>query len=234
LLVFDGLLLFLFTGNTYRTHNGELAMHMRKSLKALFLLLAAAVPLTAGCRGKPSDRSASSVPSAPLPIWEPDAKLLEELGPMTTVDDYQVRPPKGYSLNPPAPNTTGAIRAYYWTGTPREDKTAPYLLITLVSSPPGEAKERTLEKELNELLEGFHRRRSNWTQTSPERGQVNGMTFVRSYWSGIDPESQAKMHGFMYATRDGSTFIHLSSQDVEPHRAHTLKLAEAAVLTLKK
>ncbi len=207
-------------------------MQMRKSLKALFPL-AAAVLLIGGCRGKPSDPSSSSS-AAPLRVWEPDAKLLEELGPFTPVDEYQVRPPKAYSLTPPAPNGSGQIRAFYWTGTPREDKTAPYFLIALVSSPAGEVKEKTLEKELDELLEGFHRRRSNWTQTSPERGQVNGMTFVRSYWSGIDPEKQAKMHGFMYATKDSSTLIHLSSQDVEPHYEHALKLAEAAVLTFKK
>ena len=207
---------------------------MRKPFPALFTPVAAAVLLTAGCSGKPGERSASPAVSAPLPVWEPDAKLLEQLAPAAEVEDYQVRPPKAYALTPPAPNSTGGIRAFYWTGTPREDKTTPYFLIALVPPPAGEAKERTLERELDELLEGFKRRRSKWRQTPPERGRVHGMTFVRSYWSGIDPEKQGTLHGFMCLTKDGSTVIHLSSQDVEPHREHALKLAEAAALTFKK
>jgi len=209
-------------------------MQMRKSFPELFIHVAVAVLMTAGCRGKPSDRSTSAAPSAPLPVWEPDAKLLEELGPATTVQDYQVRAPKAYSLTPPDAKATGGIRAFYWTGRPREDKAAPYFLIALVSSPAGEATETTLARDLDELLEGFKRRRSNWTQSVPERGRVNGMAFVRSYWSGTDPEKQGTLYGFMYATRDGANLIHLSSQDVEPHREHALKLAEAAALTFKK
>ncbi len=37
----------------------------------------------------------------------------------------------------------------------------------------------------------------------------------------------------MYVTKDGSTVIQITSQDVEPHHEHALKLAEAAALTFK-
>jgi hypothetical protein len=206
-------------------------MQMRIPLKAFFLTLAAAQLLTAGCHGKPTDGSASS---ASLPVWKPDAKLLEELAPGTTVEDYQVRPPKEYSINPPGETAPGQVKAFYWVGKPREDKTAPFFLIGLVPSPAAEVRERTLEKELDELLEGFKRRLGNWTQTAPERGQVNGLTFVRTHWSAIDREKQGRMHGFMYLAKDGSTVIHISTKDVEPHHEQALKLAETAVLTFKK
>ncbi len=133
-------------------------MQIRTPFPGLFYPFAAALLLLSGCRGKTSDVSASS---APLPVWKPDAALLEDLGPLTAVDGYQVRPPKGYDLTPPGPNTTGGMRAFYWKGAPREDKSYAYFLIVLKSADAGEAKERTLEKELNELLEGFHRQRSN-------------------------------------------------------------------------
>jgi hypothetical protein len=192
--------------------------------KALFFSFAAAAALlTAGCRGKTDDGSAST---ALLPVWEPDAKLLDDLGAVTAVDAYEVRPPKGYSLNPPAPNATQGMRAFYWKGTPRSDSSYAYFMIVLKSADAGEAKERTLEKELSELLEGFHRQRSNWTQTSPERGQVNGLTFVRAHFGG---DKEGKRDGFMYVAKDGSTVIQITSQDAEPHHEHALKLAEGRI-----
>jgi hypothetical protein len=206
-------------------------METRKPWKALLSPLTAAVLLASGCSGKTSNSTSSS---APLPVWQPDARLLDELGPMATVEEYQVRPPKAYAFNPPPPNSSARIKAFYWAGKLREDETAPHLLIRLASSPPGEAKDSTLEQHFEEMLEGFKRRRTNWTQTSPELGQINGLTFMRTHWSGNDADKQWKMHGFMYAGKDGSAFILLSSQDVEPNHEQALKVAETSVLTFKK
>ena len=112
------------------------------------------------------------------------------------------------------------MRAFYWKGTPRSDSSYAYFMIVLKSADAGEAKERTL-----------HRQRSNWTQTSPERGQLNGLTFVRAHFSG---DKEGKRNGFMYVAKDGSTVIQITSQDAEPHHEHALKLAEAAALTFQR
>ena len=218
-------------GANIRTHHGERAMETRKPWKATVLPLTAVVLLAAGCGGKTSNSASSSAPPA---VWQPDAKLLDELGPMATIDEYRVRPPKEYTFNPPPPNSSANLKAFYWAGKTREDKTAPHLLIRVASPPPAEAKDGTLERHFEEMLEGFKRRRTNWMQTSPERGQINGMTFMRAYWSGIDADKQWKMHGFIYASKDGSVFILLSSQDVEPNHEQALKVAEASVLTFRK
>jgi hypothetical protein len=206
-------------------------MQMRKSLKALFLPFIAVVLLAAGCSGKAGDSSSAS---EPLQVWEPDAKLLQKLGPMATVEEFQVRPPKGYSVSPPPPNAPAGMKGFAWAGALRDDKTAPQFMIVLQSPPPGEAKNMTLEQYLDKMLEGVKGRRTNWTQTPPERGQSNGLTFVRAYWTGTEPEKHWKMHGFMYVTKDASKFIHLTSQDVEPNHEQALKLAETAALTFKK
>jgi hypothetical protein len=42
------------------------------------------------------------------------------------------------------------------------------------------------------------------------------------------------MHGFQYVARSGPNFLQISSQDVEPLHKESLKLAEAAELTLKR
>jgi hypothetical protein len=205
------------------------------------LLALAALVSLAGCRkattspGSPAasgTRSASTGQDRPPAVWSPDAALLEQLGPIADVDGYQVRPPQDYAFSPP-PATPPGVKGFGWKGTPREDRTAPQLIVGLTSRPPGEA-DVALEQYLEEMLGGVQRRRTDWTQTPAERGQVNGLTFVRARWSGTDPERQQKMHGFMYVAKDGSTVIHISSQDVEPHHPDALRLAEAAALTFKK
>jgi hypothetical protein len=83
-------------------------MQLTKSVKALFFALAG----HAGCGGKADDkpplyappRTGSPSAASPYPNWEPDAKLLDELGPASDVAEYQVRPPKGYDFNPLPPN----------------------------------------------------------------------------------------------------------------------------------
>jgi hypothetical protein len=218
---------------------GDLEVRRRtkgRSMRYTFgLLTLAALVFVAGCRKTATTSgtsSASTGPDRPLAVWKPDATFLEQLEPIADVDEYQVRPPQGYSFSPP-PATPPGVKGFAWKGAQREDQTAPQLMIGLVSRPPEEVNV-TVEQYLDNMLEGVKRRRTNWTQTSPERGQVNGLTFVRARWSGTEPERQSKMHGFMYVAKDGSTFIHISSQDLEPHHEQALMLAEIAALTFKK
>src|SRR5262245_40164808 len=170
------------------------------------LLTLAALVCIAGCRKSTTPSGAPPAPTAkdrPLAVWEPDATFLEQLGPIIDVVGYQVRPPRDYSFSPP-PTTPPGVKGFAWKGPLRQDQTAPQLMVGLTSRPPEEAN-ASLEQYLDTLLEGVKRRRTNWTQTSPERGQVNGLTFVRARWSGTEPEKQWAMHGFMYVAKDGST-----------------------------
>jgi hypothetical protein len=166
-----------------------------------------------------------------LPAWVPDKALLTKLAPYTTVAGYQVRPPKGYDAIEPPPAPPGG-KYFGWAGARRADKSSPSLTVAVATPPPEVATKATLEQFLDSMLNGVKIRRTNWKQTAVERGQVNGRTFLRARWSGTIKDW--KMHGFMYVTRDGDTFIAVSSQDVEPHHTEALKLAEAAALTFKK
>ena len=199
------------------------------------LLTPAALVVTAGCDNTTKPSGATTVPvhtAPPISDWEPNARLLEQLGPAADVDAYQLRPPQGYSFVT-SPAIAPGAKAFAWIGTRRNDRTVPMLFIGVVS-PPAEEANITVEQYLEKRLESVKSGRTSWMQTKPERGRVNGLTFVRSRWSGTDTETQWNKHGIMYATRDGSTFIHLHIQDSEPHHEETLRLAEAAVLTFKR
>jgi hypothetical protein len=167
------------------------------------------------------------------PNWPPDPALLDQLDSFKDVGAYQIRAPKGYAELPDWPAPAGS-KAYGWAGAQRPDGTAPSVTAMLVTPPAGQADSTTLEVFLQEARAGVKRRRVDWTQTAAEGGQISGMNFLRARWTGTEPNKKWKMHGFIYVARDKSTFIQLSSQDVEPNHDSALKLAEASILTFKK
>src|SRR5262245_19540971 len=182
-------------------------MQLTKSVKALFLALAG-VLLHAGCGGKADDKPPLYAPpktgspsaASPYPNWEPDAKLLDELGPASDVAEYQVRPPKGYDFNPLPPGPPAGLKGGAWAGALRNNQTAPQFMIGIVTSPDG-ADKMTAQLYLDKMLGGIKQQRTNWTQTTLERGQINGLTFFRIYWTGTELRKRWKMHGFMYAAQ---------------------------------
>lgn len=166
-----------------------------------------------------------------LPIWTPDRDLLSKLTEAVSILGFQVRPPKGYTS---VRQVEGRAQMFAWQGSVRSDGTAPSLMVGIMTPPPGEASTYTLEELLDKFLAGIQRRRQHWTRTAAERGQVNGLPFVRARWSGTETTSQRKMHGFNYVALEGQTIIHISSQDVEPHHDAALAFAETAALTFKR
>ncbi|HYV35329.1 MAG TPA: hypothetical protein VE988_06470 [Gemmataceae bacterium] len=164
--------------------------------------------------------------------WLPDAVLAKQLGNETNVEGYQLRPPKGYFAGQSSTPFEGA-KLLPWAGDLRPDNTVPGLLVMILKPPPNIPK-RSLEQFHAEMLKGIENRRKSWSPSAIEQGQINGLTFVRTYWSGTDSTSGKKMHGFKYSAIDGEIYIDLGCQDVDPHHREALKLGEAAALTFKK
>jgi hypothetical protein len=104
----------------------------------------------------------------------------------------------------------------------------------MVGSPPAGSALPGVDEYLEVMLDGVKRRRRDWSQSTPERGTVNGLTFLRTRWSGTDPASGRKLHGVMYVAVDGRWYISLHTQDVEPHHGQALKIGEAAAQTFVK
>jgi hypothetical protein len=193
------------------------------NMKVTSLAAAVFAVFLSGCSG--GDTSAKSG------NWQPDPTLLDQLAPAVAVEGYEIRPPKAYQLQrPPGPE---AGRFFFWIGSPRPNQTAPKLGLTLTTLPPDEAKEYTLEKFLSLHLELFKKQTAGWSQTATERGQLNGLSFLRVRFNG-ESTKDLKMHGFLYMAQDGANFIELISRDVEPFHVEALKLAETAARTFRK
>jgi hypothetical protein len=169
-----------------------------------------------------SSEAAPKPPSAPA--WQPPNALLSQLDVPVTVAVYQLRSPRGYTLQrQQGPN---GMQSVNWVGSPRANGVRPYLMLGLLNVPAGEAKKYSAEQILDKFLQGIQRRRGNdWKRTRAEHGTINGLR------SGTSPQGGVKMHGFNYVSLLGDRVIHLSSQDVEPDHQKALALAEAAVLT---
>lgn len=146
---------------------------------------------------------------------------------------FQLKLPEGYQLQ----TQEGPLnmKAMAWVGPPREDGVRPYVMITVMSLPaPPEGQEQIkAEAVLEKFLTGIKNRRQDWKQSPARKQEINGLTFLRADWEGIETKSELKMHGFNLATIDRQFVVQLSSQDVEPHHTKGLQLAEASIATFK-
>jgi len=172
----------------------------------------------------------SGVCAAPK-AWVPNRTLQAKLAAVQRAGAFELQPPADYELQThPAPHGA-ALEA--WVSAPRPDGTRCYLMLLTLHGPAGGKKYKLQEVE-NKMLAGVRRRRSSWKQSPSESGTINGVSFIRTYWKGADAQTGQMMHGFSYVARDGSGFLQLSSQDVEPYNTETLPLMEASALTVRR
>ena len=169
---------------------------------------------------------------APPAPWTPDATIVQRLAPVVTTGPYQIQPPQRYVLQT-RPGPSGSI-SQAWVGPAREDGTRCYIMLVTMTPPADGTTTYTLDQVAAKMLAGIQKRRTDWKQTTPETGTVNGMTFVRTYWRGKEATSGVPMYGFSYVAQDGKGFVQLSSQDVEAYWKDTMPSAEASVLTFRK
>lgn len=168
----------------------------------------------------------------PPPTWSPEAALVKRLGTTSTAGQFQLRPPKGYSLQ--RSKAGDRPKASAWVSAPREDGTRSFIMLVIAEPPAKEMSNYTPEQMLGEFLEGIQERSAkDWKRSPAERGTVNGLPFVRARWSGTSRDAPFRMRGVQYLTILEGKIITLSSQDVESD-PKALQLAEASILTFKK
>jgi hypothetical protein len=171
-------------------------------------------------------------PQAALPAWQPGGDLTEQLDEPIQVDRYLVRPPKGYAESPLGDAPPGA-ESVTWMGAERPDGAAPGFQV-LVSSPPKGSPLPGLDEFLTLILRRIRFQRLEWSQSTPERGTVNGLTFLRTRWRGTHPRNGWKVHGVIYVAIDGRRCIELQAWDIEPLQEQALEIGEAAAQTFRK
>lgn len=174
----------------------------------------------------------STLSADALGNWRPAPPVLGKLAGYQPCGAYEVRPPKGYTLmTQQGPN--GAT-ANSWVSPGRTDGTKNYIMVVLLTPPKSELSQHTLTDILGSFVAGVGRRRANFQSTAGETGTIHGLTFARSYWSGIESTTGQKMHGFIYVAIDGDQVVEIASQDVDQYRKASLALTEASALTIRK
>ena len=160
-----------------------------------------------------------------------DAEFDKQLGQYEAIGDYSIRPPAGYVRRdaPGAPNGAGVS---VWIGERRDDGTAPMVQVTMVT-PPKREELPDLKSATERFIASVRRRRSNWSTSELEIVKIDGRSFAKQTWTGVDLVMKRKMQGIMFVGLFEGELVQLHTQDVEPHFDESLKLGEASILTFK-
>ena len=161
--------------------------------------------------------------------WKPSAAALKQLMPAPNTSGFTVMCPKGYQYQ--TTNGPDGMTLFAWVSPPRADSSHGMLMMTQVTIPPDEANKYTLPQILTKFLGGEQRRRNAWSESAPESGTINNVTFCRAYWEGTDKTTGKALGGLMYVALSGNKAYVLASQDTLPENQAALSLAEQSILT---
>jgi hypothetical protein len=184
------------------------------------------------CLALPTVRLVQADTKGALPLWTPDASLLNQLQLPVTIGAYRIRPPHNYAFSKPAGKKEG-VSNFVWEGAVRPDRTYPNLVIVVTQVQQQQMETLTAEKFVLTYLSRIERRHKGVTKTSTEHGTVNGLYAVRARCSHPEPIGQKKRRWLVYAALDAQSIIQIIGQDVEPYSQETLRLIEASVLTFQ-
>jgi len=167
--------------------------------------------------------------------WMADAKLMDQLGNETTVDDLKFRPPASFrTVKVPIP----IGRASGWTGAPRKNGSFPSIVVLVI---PDEADaNRPLGTLVEESLVEIQKRYgADWTRSPVELGQIDNLPSARARWSatlvaGRKDVLGRKTRGVLYLIKHGSKFVQVMIQDAAQGADKSLPICEASALTLRR
>ena len=155
-------------------------------------------------------QEAPTPPNTPLPAWKPQLKMMRFLTSLTRFSGYALQPPRGYAMQQ---TQRLGVAACGWQGNRTRNGIAPGLMLTVGQVPASAGKRWTPEQLLISSFNAQKRNLNDWTQTDVERGQINGITFARAYWTATGVQKQQKLRGVSYFAVDGDRAIRLAAQD---------------------
>ena len=166
--------------------------------------------------------------------WAPNPEHVELLRgtaqPPDAIIPFKLSFPSGYSS---FMGRNYIAQSFFFSGAPRSNRTKPSFLISLIPKQAGQNKQDSIEDALKAAVEATKKMKTRGWKVGPvENGKIDGVTFVRQYWQGVDPSSKLNTKGFFYLGKQGETLILMSSQDTEPYCAESLPLAESAILSM--
>ncbi len=161
-----------------------------------------------------------------LPVWAPEAKYRDQLGPVSDVlDKFQINVPKDYKVV--------RIEELYKTTELRPPRLDLQPLIALSLEDKYFLKESELASRIAENVD-TPLRGVGYTDVKKgkvESGSLAGGTFSRIHFTASGNDK--KMSGFWYEGICGDSLIKVHCYADEPATEDDLKLLEASVLTLR-
>ena len=179
-----------------------------------------------------------------LPMWQPNPLIISNLGPEVSMQGYGMRLPSGYEAK--YADLLGNLQSfgldmYFWHND-RHAPNASGITLNVVRRINLHNPADTAEFALDQEKKGM----DDFSSSSVEEGQINGLPFARIYWQGIKKGSSSLKvkNGFIYATNDWTKGIIIEGYDNVPCSGEpcqytsigppVLPSIEAAVLTFHK
>lgn len=164
-----------------------------------------------------------------LPEWKPASEILPKLSPPVQTDLGTIRVPSGYVMEK---DTFGGGPAYIWGKKARKQGVDQAIALISPELTPEQFHAYTLETALDDLIVGYQRAFTNWKQTPPQSGRVNGAQALRLHWSGTTRKRDVKVEGSIFMVQMKDKFV-LMITTIRPNDKTGMKLTEAAALTFK-
>ncbi len=174
-----------------------------------------------------------------LADWQPDANVLEEMGPYEELGDYEIRWPRfyrNYEDYQTRINWPGGMSVHFRSGPVQPPGIVPILAVFLREI-PADARDTPLEQITDEVLSAMKEEMhfgADWQQSPVESGRINGLTFQRFAWQGNIANAPRKAHGYIYTARDGGVFLMFFCFGFEPHHDEALETCNASLMTFRK
>jgi len=187
----------------------------------------------------PPPGSVSAEPGPPTgPVWAPDPQLAPQLTTNVTFDRYSLRLPEGFSVakTPWNQEMLGVkVRNWFWASIPLPNGARHLIAAEVIEfTIDPERFAGDLEAELAQRLSWNTKpdRLSEFRHTAGERGQLAGIQFIRSSFSGS--RNGVQIHGMLMLAMDGNRMLELRGQWLVPPGTAEYQLFEAAMLSFRK
>lgn len=168
-----------------------------------------------------------------LEEWKSDPSVVldEKVLDSATLIPFKLRVPPDYKLQ--ARKSYFAENLLFLGPARKTDNTFPSFMLSIIPKLPNQKKQDEIWVCLQSTLAGSKKQMTlGWSEGPLEAGKIDGVTFLRRNWSGMD-YSKAEYSGYVYVGRVGDNLILVISRDKKEWARQSLKETEAAVLSLK-
>lgn len=188
-----------------------------------WLIVFAAAVSAAGCRPTPP----------PLMLRPATSRLAAEHF-LPGLGNVSLQPPRGYELAESTPAAETFVRLKLeWIGPAPENGESPRMLLLIGRDRPDGPAMTEFDGFAAAFLRSHEARLRDLSVGSPETVTIDGETWKRVAWSGVERVTGAETHGVLYYTTLGGADCTFAAEDTAPHHRETLPLADEVIRSFR-